>query len=85
MVSAGLVLSKGWEGQYVICLSLSFWWFAGSFWNYLAYGRIIISSAFIFTWNSSCVFSAFPLCVQISHFCKDTSDSGIGPTLVSSS
>lgn len=43
------------------------------FWNSLAYGSIIISSAFIFTWHSSCVSSNVffvCVCVQISHFVR---------------
>lgn len=79
-VYAGLVLSKGCEGQCVPCFSPSFWWFFGSLWHSLASRNFKLVSVFIFTW-CSLVCVCVCVCVQISPLYKDISliESGAYP------
>lgn len=67
-LDAGLVPSVICEGEYVLCLSPTFW-FSGNLWLELLNHHI---PAFMFKWCSSCVFmSKFP-------FSKDASNIVLG-------
>lgn len=54
-LSARLVPSEGWAGEWVPCLSPRFWWLAGKCWCPLACRSITRISAFLFMWCSPCV------------------------------
>lgn len=54
-VSAGLVLSHGYDRNSVPYLSPSCCWFAGNLWHSVAWGMHHPISAFILTWHSPCV------------------------------
>ena len=49
MVAARLVPSEECDGEFVLCLSPSFWWFADNFWHSSSWRYVTLISAFIFT------------------------------------
>lgn len=59
----------------------SFWRFTGNLWCSLVYTHIPLNSATIVTWCCPCVC----ICKQSSPSYMDTSHTGFGPTLMSSS
>lgn len=54
-VVSGAGAFRGWEGETVPCLLLSFWGLAGNLWHPLVCSSITLVSAFMFTWFALCV------------------------------
>lgn len=75
------------EGKSVLCLSASFWWFAGNLWLVDASLQSLPSPSLGVVPHASVFSHHLPpmhtcLCVQLSPFYKNTSCTELGPTLM---